>query len=113
MSDLAIRVAVVAAAILLILGYSMIKSRNPKAGRAIANTGLAPGVYLFSSKTCHECDGARGLLTGSDFHEISWEDQPEEFERLGIGEVPSTLVVGSRGAATLHRGVPNQVRDNP
>lgn len=76
-------------------------------------TGLAPGVYLFTSSSCDECSIARTRLEGvvgrGGYREIAWEEDPETFDRLGITEVPATLVVAADDAAELHPGAPNRL----
>ena len=67
-------------------------------------TGLDPGTYLFTSARCAECAVARSQL--ESFTEISWEGQPDVFNRLGVTAVPSTLVVDSAGVVrTRHVGL--------
>jgi hypothetical protein len=82
--------------------------------REIEVSSLASGTYFFSSATCSTCRTARRMLDehlGPDgYTEYSWESAPEHFERLGIGEVPATLVV-SGGRGRLYPGQPGRALD--
>ncbi len=79
--------------------------RRPE--RDLPSTGLSAGVYLLTSAGCSTCDGARSRLEGAGkgaYIEISWEADPEFFERLDIDAVPALLVVGESGSGRLHPG---------
>ncbi len=97
MGELAVRLGIVLVAglVVAILAFAL-KRRRARPARIIAFTGLGPGTYLFTSASCAECSRARVSL--DDFTEISWEEKPEVFNRLGVSAVPSTLVVDSTGA---------------
>jgi len=82
--------------------------------REIEVSLLADGTYFFSSAICSTCRTARHMLDehlGPDgYTEYSWEREPERFERLGIGEVPATLIV-SGGRGRLYPGQPGRALD--
>ena len=113
MEDVLVRLAVVGAAVAVVGAAVGLQRLRAKAPRRLAGTGLEPGVYLFTSEACPDCGPAREKLLstlGADrITEIRWEDQPEVFERLKIGEVPATLVVDSAGDGRLWRGQPDRM----
>lgn len=109
MDDLAVRVALVAAAMGLALvtaWYMQRRDRRP--GRAVADPGLPPGFYFFSSRNCDTCRSARAMLDrrlgAGGYAEYEWEQHPGIFQRLAVDEVPALMVVGERGGARLFAG---------
>lgn len=92
--------ALVVAAILVLRRRPVIRSRP------VADTGLPPGVYLLSSDGCHTCRRARDTLTRREiaYTELSWEKNPEVFERMQIDAVPSVVQIDRGGAGTWWRG---------
>ncbi len=111
MDDVLFRLIVVLAGTGVVIAVSAVLSaRKRRPSRAVASSGLAPGFYLFSSIDCGECASARRRLDsavgGDGYTEITFEAGSAEFDRLGITEVPSTLVVAEDGSAMWHRGVP-------
>jgi hypothetical protein len=75
-------------------------SRRRRTGRSLSATGLDPGVYLFTSRTCGDCATARERLAerlGRDaFREVEWESS-------------STLVVAADGSGVWAEGVPSEL----
>jgi hypothetical protein len=111
MDDTMVRLLIVLAGTLVVVATAaVLKARGRRPVRAVPGSGLAPGIYLFSSGDCGECSAARtrlDRLVGSDgYRELVWETSPDQFERLRITEVPSTLVVAADGSAEWHSGVP-------
>lgn len=111
MNDITTRLVVVAAcAVLVALVWWLARRRSVAVSRSLGQTGLPAGVYLLSSMDCVECSAARDIITelvGVDgFREVAWETQPGLFEELGVGQVPSTMVVTEGGAARWYPGVP-------
>ncbi len=99
MGDTTVRVLIVLGAGLAVAIFALVlQGLRSRPTRVIANTGLTPGTYLFTSATCQECSNARSAL--EDFVEISWEERPDVFSRLEVTKVPSTLVVDSAGSGT-------------
>ncbi len=105
----------VGARLLIVLGLVSIVAgtvwwaRRRGSGRATFEQALlGPGVYLFSSVTCLECEPARDELMaalGADgFEEFSWESHPGLFEDLDISAVPATLIVDDSRRSTLYPG---------
>lgn len=70
-----------------------------------SDTGLAPGIYLFSSATCADCLVARNRLVDelgeTGFVEFAWEAEPALFAEMMIDVVPTTLIV--HPGATVER----------
>jgi hypothetical protein len=80
--------------------------------KTVGETGLDPGVYLFTSATCSTCAQARqtlqSALGGDRFHEFAWEEGSETFDQLGIDAVPAVLVVEPGGRGTIFPGQPDR-----
>ncbi|MDP9145813.1 MAG: hypothetical protein M3N43_14185, partial [Actinomycetota bacterium] len=95
MSEVWVRVVLILGALVGVLVVS-VAMRGMNRGRpvVIAAAGLRPGVYLFSSATCLDCQSARAAIDAvagpGGFVEINWEEQPGPFHDLGIEVVPST-----------------------
>lgn len=105
MGDVTVRVAILLAAGVAVGLFALVlKRRRSRPARMIPVTGLDPGTYLFTSATCAECAVARSQL--ESFTEISWEGQPDVFNRLGVTAVPSTLEVDSAGVGAWRAWVP-------
>lgn len=110
MTDLSVRLAVVAVVVLVALAWAALRRRGAAwRRRAVEMPGLGSGVYLFTSETCSSCPAARDSLTvalGSHgFEEITYEEQPELFDRLSITRVPTVAQVRSDGRAWAAQGV--------
>lgn len=109
MDELAVRLAIVTvAAVGAFVLVRTVGGRDTRP-RSVETGDLDPGVYLFTSSACGDCDTARlslqAALDKRGFDEIRWEDDPETFERLGVGAVPATLVVRP-GSSLLYPGSP-------
>ncbi|CAN5877850.1 hypothetical protein BH23ACT5_BH23ACT5_14000 [soil metagenome] len=68
--------------------------------RVMVGSGVEPGVYLLTSEECDACAAAREVLRkrGISFVELTWQGDPEMFERLAIESVPSLLSVDQAGS---------------
>lgn len=112
MSEVWVRVIIVTGALIIAVVVSVIVRRGRARPIEIGPTGLAPGVYLFTSEECSACGEARAGLeerfVGATLTQVRWEDSPEIFKDLGVGEVPATIVVSNEGIGTLLRGLPNR-----
>ncbi|MEX2252119.1 MAG: hypothetical protein WD895_08630 [Acidimicrobiia bacterium] len=101
--------AVVAAIAVILILRQMTGRHRPV---AIQQAKLGPGVYLFTSAACPDCESARRVLLGaigpSGFVEVSWESDPETFRELGVDAVPATLVVSDSHGSTLYPGRPDR-----
>lgn len=109
MSEATGRVLVVGAVLAVSLVVTLwLKRRSAGPFRRLRNTGLAPGIYFFSSVACAECSPVRARLVdklGADgFIEYRWEQDREVLEDLEIDAVPATLVVDESGDAKLWPG---------
>jgi hypothetical protein len=112
MSEIWFRLLLVAGALAIVVVVAMFLRRPPPSREAVEGTGLGPGVYLFSSRTCADCLVAREQLTErlgeTGFVEIEWEEDPGRFSRVGIEVVPCTVVVTEDGMATRLPGLPDR-----
>ncbi len=113
MDEVWVKAALVAGAFAVAAGAVVAMRRRSSSGpRRVDNSGLGSGVYLFTSSACADCDPARDLLVaelGSDgFVELIWDDSPEPFIQLAIGEVPATVVVARDGSADIYPGRPDE-----
>jgi hypothetical protein len=112
MSDVWLRLAIVAGAGLVSLGLVVMLRRSRSGPGSVGARGLSPGVYLFSSSSCVDCLTARGRLEQTlgpaGFVELLWEDEPELFAELGIDVVPYTVVVADDGSAARYPGAPEK-----
>jgi hypothetical protein len=112
MSEVWLRLALVAAGIVVALGVALVL-RRPVVHRVTTKAaGLGPGVYLFSSSTCVDCVAARARLVDAlgptGFVEIDWEDDPGPFAEFGIDAVPCTVIVTGEGMSTRFPGMPDR-----
>jgi len=112
MSEVWLRLAIVAAGTVLALGVALVL-RRPAAHLVTTKTaGLAPGVYLFTSSTCVDCVAARAGLVDAlgptGFVTIDWDDDPGPFAEFEIDAVPCTLIVSEEGMATRFPGMPDR-----
>ena len=120
MSEIWLRLALVVSMVLVAVGVGFLfRAMRQNRPMVIDPGGLRPGVYLFSSGECLECGPSRDQLTdalgGDGFVEVRWEEEPERFREHGIDSVPTTIVVGHDGSATLFSGTPGAAlrRFNP
>lgn len=81
-------------------------SRTADSGSALALPPVGsegPIVLLFSHSDCRACASARELLqsasrsVGFRFFELTHESRPEVFEAVGVEDVPTSVVLDSRG----------------
>ncbi len=113
MSEIWVRLALIVGALTLALVVAMVV-RGKTRGRPVVidASGLRPGVYLFSSETCLDCQPARAAIDAvmgpGGFIEISWEEQPGPFHDLGIEVVPATVIVSENGSAAMFPGMPDR-----
>ncbi len=111
MDDALVRLVVILGAVLvaLLVGVA-IRKKNRSRPEPMDDPGLDPGVYLFTSSACQGCVPARravqAALGEEGFIELDWESSPGEFHRLGVGAVPTTIVVSEDGSAMRYPGPP-------
>lgn len=120
MSEIWLRLVLVSGAVLVAVAVGSLLRAGRQDRPIVIDPGrLGPGVYLFSSRECLECEPSREQLVdalGADgFVEVRWEEEPEKFHEHGINSVPATIVVGDDGSATLIPGAPDAAvrRFNP
>jgi hypothetical protein len=112
MDEVWVRLALVASALGIAFVVAFILRFRAKSPRRLETTGLNVGVYLFTSSACPDCGPARTKLSeklSEGFVEMSWEEEPAVFEKLGVSGVPATLVVEADGSGTLFPGQPGMV----
>lgn len=102
MSDVVVRLAVVAAIIVLaaVIAYLIGRfSRPPHPRISVGDLGDRPGVILFTSTTCSTCKETIALYEhlGVPFREVTNELEPQRFVDGGIVAVPLTVVVDAGG----------------
>ena len=90
----------------------ILRARAAGSPISLEATGLAEGVYFFSSSACPDCRQARARLEDglgeSGFTELRWEESPGVFHELGVAAVPATLLVDADGSGTLYPGHPDK-----
>lgn len=109
MDEAWVRLALIGGALVVAaLATTIIRLRARGGPRRLHETGLAPGVYLFTSSACPDCSSVRRALTEAlgegGFEERSWESEPGVFHRLGVDAVPATMIVGEDGSGTVWPG---------
>ena len=102
MTEEAARAVVAALAIGVPMGlvWLRMRPRRVQAGRVPSELGPFPAVLLFSSARCPTCPPAQELVTamcGSAVRELTWPADTVAFHKLGVGTVPATFVVDSKG----------------
>lgn len=107
--------AILVLVLVVVVGIVVVIARHRPLvrSRALTDTGLAAGVYLLTSEGCATCDRSRSTLESRsmEFTELSWQADPELFERLAVDAVPSVLEVAPDGSARWWRGgVPFHLR---
>jgi hypothetical protein len=111
MDEVWLRVVLVSTAFLTATGIAKYRRRR-RPVRTIRSLDLAGGVYLFTSEGCETCATARAKLSASlgdrEFAEVIWEQEPVQFEALGIDAVPAVLVVDESGHGRLYPGQPHR-----
>lgn len=93
-------------AVLVVAAILVLRRRPVIRSRPLTGTGLPPGTYLLTSDGCDTCRRARDTLTRRQvaYTELSWEKNPDLFERLQVDAVPSVLRIDERGDGTWYRG---------
>lgn len=109
MTDQALIVAALVVAVVVVV--MLLRRFSRTRARTIDAPGFEPGVYLFTSGGCDTCAGARETLVGRGvaFTELTWDDDPEVFQRLGMDAVPSVLVVTAGRGRWWRGSVPRQI----
>ena len=69
-----------------------------------------PGVYLFTAAGCDTCEEARivhrQVLGANGYTEISWEEHSDLLSRVGVTDIPLSVVVGSNGQGVTLPDIP-------
>ena len=111
MDEIWLRLGLIAGALAVALVVTLVLRARASAGPTrIEATGMAEGLYLFTSSSCGDCRSARKTMNetvgDAGFVEINWEEQPGIFHQIGVGAVPATMVVANDGSGTLYSGSP-------
>jgi len=61
-------------------------------------SGVTGRIVFFSDVACRRCPGVREALSGVEFEEIRYGDDPERFRATGAPAVPLVVVRGADGA---------------
>ncbi len=69
-----------------IMAQSQCKAESGQAARA-------PQLYLFTTKTCPNCNSAKEFLKGLEYQVIDAEERPELAEKFGIMQAPTLVIV--------------------
>lgn len=95
-----------AVAAVVVVAIVVLRRRPIVRAREVEPAGLPPGIYLMTSDGCDTCARARETLTRRKvaYTELSWEKNPEAFDRLGVDAVPSVLRIDEGGRGTWWRG---------
>lgn len=101
------RLLIVMAVVAVVVAVTLLLRRRRTIRRYdVADSGLPAGVYLLTSDGCATCEKARLTLVqrGMSYTELSWQKNPDVFERLAIDAVPSVLMIEADGAGAWYRG---------
>lgn len=109
MDEIWLRLGLIGGALVVAaLASILLRARLSGRPRRLEDTRLDSGVYLLTSAACPDCASVRRALTealgGEGFTELSWEEEPGVFHRLGVDAVPATLIVGRDGSGVLWPG---------
>lgn len=112
MTDLAVRILVVAGVVLIALGIAFVLRKvQPPVHPTIdvSGLGLPAGIVLFTSTDCTTCGAARDVLRreGAYFREVTWELEGRLLEKAGVEAVPLLIVLDDQGQTVAQvAGVP-------
>lgn len=106
MGEIAAWTAVAGVTLVVVAAALGLRYLRTTRSRSLPGADLEPGVYLFTSLDCSTCVRARRKLAATKvaFREITWQEEEDAFERLGIDAVPSVVVVDREGSARWYRG---------
>ena len=112
MDEVTLRLLLVAGTVIAVSGLAWVQRRRVRPPtRVVTSSGLEPGVFLLTSRECESCERARRVLgRRAEYTELSWQDSPDAFARLGVEAVPAVLVVDQAGRGVLSFGSPRFVR---
>jgi hypothetical protein len=99
-SDVAVRLVVVAVIVLVALAVAFIIGRvmrPPHPRVVVGDVGDRPGVVVFTATTCSTCKAAIAHLEdlGVPFREVTDELEQGQFDAWGVVAVPVTVVVAA------------------
>lgn len=102
MSDVAIRLLVVAGVVMVVVVVSVAARKLGApyhAALQLDALDLPPGLVMFTSTDCENCKKALVVVkaTGAPLREITHEIEAAMFERAGVTGVPLTVVIDADG----------------
>ena len=100
MSEVAVRLVVVGAIVLVALAVAFVIGRvmrPPHPTVLVGDVGDRPGVVVFTATTCSTCKAAIAHLEdlGVPFREVTDELEQHQFDTWGVVAVPVTVVVAA------------------
>lgn len=111
MDEIWARTVVVAGALAVagvVVAIQRWQARRPV--RLVGDTGLPPGIYLFTSTECESCRRARASLDRelgpTGYRELTWKGHADHFYSIGVDAVPTVLVVSQDGRGRIYPGQP-------
>ncbi|HUO46240.1 MAG TPA: hypothetical protein VM470_05360 [Acidimicrobiia bacterium] len=111
MNESVIRLVVLLGAAIVVAAFWWWGNRRRADARVTVRMDLEPGVILFTSETCASCRAARKAVNAvfqGGYREVQFEDDPPGFGRLGIGRVPTVMLVSSDHQTVILEGVPSR-----
>lgn len=111
-----VSVVVVLALVLVVAAVARLAARWQKPPHPpvdLDGIGERPGVIVFTSTDCTTCSEAMRVVdeAGTSVREITWELEPQLFDRYHIEAVPLVVVLDDQGRSLFFEtGVPNRKR---
>ena len=114
MTEPTLRLLLVAVAAVLAVGVGVVSGRGAALRRRrLTDTGLEPGIYLFSSPTCTACETVHGVLdrvVPGRYVTVDWPQDEDRFTALAVDKVPTVVRVNPDGAGWKTQGVISERR---
>jgi hypothetical protein len=109
MSDLTIRLVILAAVVLVVVVVSLLARRLGAPYHAaldLSGLDLPTGLVMFTSTACENCKKALEVAkaTGAPLREITHEIEPGMFDKAGVAGVPLTIVIDANGTVVDQMG---------
>lgn len=101
-----LRLVLVLALVVIVVGVTRIIGRwqrPPHPPVDLEGLGSRPGVVVFTSTDCDTCTEAMRIVSraGVATREVTWELEPELFDRYAIEAVPLVVVLDADGRSVL------------
>jgi glutaredoxin len=111
-----LRVVFVLALVVIVVGVVRVIGRWQRPTHPsvdLEGFGPRPGVVVFTSTDCDTCAETMRMVdrTGVAIREVTWELEPQLFERYAIEAVPLVIVLDAEGRSILFEtGTPDVAR---